>query len=94
VGENSDDSTMWLDLQPWLPLLTISLTITLCFLAGIALGLRYRVLSGKPQPTLSNIHEGELVHRVGHRACRLDVPVCPRSELIAGHLTPGFIVTR
>jgi len=50
-------------------------------------------LSGKPQPPLSNIHEGELVHRVGHRACRLDVPVCPRSELIAGHLTPGFIVT-
>jgi hypothetical protein len=51
-------------------------------------------LSGKPQPTLSNIHEGELVHRVGHRACRLDVPVCPRSEIIPGHLTPGFIVTR
>jgi hypothetical protein len=51
-------------------------------------------LRGKPQPTLSNVHEGELVHRVGHRAGRLDVSVCPYSELIAGHLTPGFIVTR
>jgi|GraSoi_2013_40cm_1033754.scaffolds.fasta_scaffold23777_2 hypothetical protein len=50
-------------------------------------------LSGKPQPTLSNVDEGKPVHRVGHRARRLDVPVCPRSELIAGHLTPGFIVT-
>ncbi len=50
-------------------------------------------LSGKPQPTLSNVHEGELVHRVGHHAGRRDVPLCPRSELIAGHLTPGFIVT-
>jgi len=50
-------------------------------------------LSGKPQPTLSNVHEGELVHRVGHRAGRLDVSVCPYSELITGHLTPGFIVT-
>jgi hypothetical protein len=50
-------------------------------------------LRGKPQPTLSNIHEGELVHWVGHRAGRLDVPVCSRSELIAGHLTPGLIVT-
>ena len=50
-------------------------------------------LSGKPQPTLSNVHEGELVHRVGHGAGRIDVPVCTHSELIAGHLTPGFIVT-
>ncbi len=50
-------------------------------------------LRGKPQPTLSNVHEGELVHRVGHGAGRIDVPVCTHSELIAGHLTPGFIVT-
>ncbi len=50
-------------------------------------------LSGKPQPTLSNVHEGELVHRVDRRAGRLDVHACPCSELIAGHLTPGFIVT-
>ena len=43
---------MWLDIQPWLPLLTISLTITLCFLAGIALGLRYKVLILVPAVTL------------------------------------------
>jgi hypothetical protein len=30
-GGEQRDSPMWLDLQPWLPLLTISLTITLCF---------------------------------------------------------------
>ena len=46
---------MWLDLQPWLPLLTISLTITLCFLAGIALGLRYKVLILVPAVTLAMI---------------------------------------
>jgi hypothetical protein len=51
-------------------------------------------LSGKPYPTLSNVHKGELVHRVGHRAGCLDVSVRSYSELIAGHLTPGFIVTR
>ena len=55
IGENSDDSTMWLDLQPWLPLLTISLTITLCFLAGIALGLRYKVWILVPAVTLAMI---------------------------------------
>jgi len=46
---------MWLDFQPWLPLLTISLTITLCFLAGIALGLRYKVLILVPAVTLAMI---------------------------------------
>jgi hypothetical protein len=46
---------MWLDLQPWLPLLTISLTITLCFLAGIAVGLRYKVLILVPAVTLAMI---------------------------------------
>src|SRR5260370_24858558 len=46
---------MWLDLQPWLPLLTSSLTITLCFLAGIALGLRYKVLILVPAVTLAMI---------------------------------------
>jgi hypothetical protein len=49
-------------------------------------------LRGKPQPTLSNVREGELVHWVGHRVGRLDVSVCPRSELVSGHLIPGFIV--
>ena len=33
------------------------------------------------------------MHRVGHGAGRVDVPVCTRSELMAGHLTPGFRVT-
>src|SRR5258708_18891425 len=47
-------------------------------------------LRGKPQPTLSNVHEGELVHWVGHRAGCLDVSVRSYSELIAGHLTPRF----
>jgi hypothetical protein len=50
-------------------------------------------LRGKPQLTLSNVHEGEFVHRVGHGAGGLDVPVRPRSELISGHLTPRFMVT-
>jgi hypothetical protein len=31
VGRNSEAFPMWLDIQPWLPLLTIGLTITICF---------------------------------------------------------------
>src|SRR5258707_14834069 len=54
-GGEQRDSPMWLDLQPWLPLLTISLTMTLCFLAGIALGLRYKVLILVPAVTLAMI---------------------------------------
>ncbi len=34
---------MWLDIQPWLPLLTISLTIMLCFgVVSIMQGLSHR----------------------------------------------------
>jgi hypothetical protein len=50
-------------------------------------------LSGKPQPTLGEVHKGELAHWVDHRVCRLDVPVRPHSEFIASHLAPGFMVT-
>jgi hypothetical protein len=30
-GGERRGSPMWLDIQPWLPLLTISLAITICF---------------------------------------------------------------
>ena len=49
-------------------------------------GRRPVYLSGKPQPTLSHVHERELAYRVGHRAGRLDALLRPRSELIAIHL--------
>jgi hypothetical protein len=50
-------------------------------------------LSSEPQPTLREVHKGELPHRVGHRVCRLDVSNRPHSEFIASHLTPGFMAT-